>query len=195
MIAEIHSELDEHLGVLQAIRNDAALLQAVENVAQCCINSLRQGGKLLIAGNGGSAADAQHWVAEIVGRYGYDRPGLPAIALTVDTSILTAVGNDYGYEQVFARQVQALARPGDVLFAISTSGNSPNIVAAAQAALVAGVTVVGWTGQSGGKLQSLSTWMLRMPSGKTARIQEGHAVLGHIICGLIEQAMYPRTQA
>jgi D-sedoheptulose 7-phosphate isomerase len=146
----------------------------------------------LFCGNGGSAADAQHWAGELVSRFNYDRPGLAAIALTTDTSILTAIGNDYGYERLFARQVEALGVTGDVLIAISTSGNSPNIVAALEAARVRGITSIGFTGEAGGKMAALCDICLRIPSSSTPRIQEGHEVLGHAICGMIEAAIFPR---
>jgi D-sedoheptulose 7-phosphate isomerase len=146
----------------------------------------------LFCGNGGSAADAQHWAGELVSRFNYDRPGLAAIALTTDTSILTAIGNDYGYERLFAHQVEALGVTGDVLIAISTSGNSPNIVVALEAARARGITSIGFTGEAGGKMAALCDICLRIPSSSTPRIQEGHEVLGHAICGMIEAAIFPR---
>lgn len=146
----------------------------------------------MICGNGGSAADAQHWAGELVSRFNYDRPGLEAIALTTDTSIMTACGNDYGYDYVFARQVEALRVAGDVLFALSTSGNSANVVAALQAARARGITTVAFTGRAGGRAAKLCDVAIRVPHDSTPRIQEGHEVLGHAICGLIEAAMFPR---
>jgi D-sedoheptulose 7-phosphate isomerase len=156
------------------------------------VQALKRGNKLLFAGNGGSAADAQHWAGELVSRFYYDRPGLPGIALTTDTSILTAIGNDYGYDYVFARQVEALGQPGDVLYAISTSGNSRNIVRAIEAARAKGVQVIGFTGQGGGQMAELCDLCFRVPSGETPRIQEGHEALGHMLCALIEAEMFPR---
>src|SRR5947209_17909483 len=144
---------------------DAAML-----IAQC----VRGGRKVLLFGNGGSAADAQHLAAEFVGRFRIERQALPAIALTTDSSILTAVGNDYGFEQIFARQVEALGRPGDLLIAISTSGRSPNVIAACQAARARGLTVVGLTGEAGDRLVDVSDVCIRVPSRNTARIQECH---------------------
>jgi D-sedoheptulose 7-phosphate isomerase len=155
--------------------------------------ALRAGKKILFAGNGGSAADAQHWAAELVSRFNYDRPGLPGIARTTDTSALTAIGNDYGYERVFARQIEALGTKGDVLFAISTSGNSKNILRAIEAAHVAGIEVIGLTGRKGGKMADGCTVCVRMPSDETPKIQEGHELLGHLICGLVEREMFPRA--
>jgi D-sedoheptulose 7-phosphate isomerase len=156
------------------------------------VTALRGGHKLLFAGNGGSAADAQHWAGELVSRFYYDRPGLPAIALTTDTSILTAIGNDYGYDYVFARQVEALGQEGDVLLAISTSGNSRNIVRAIEAAREKQMKVIGFTGQAGGQMADLCDLCFRVPSSETPRIQEGHEALGHLLCALIEAEMFPR---
>ena len=178
--------------LFDAMADDPNLCAATKQAADLTVSSLRAGGKLLLCGNGGSAADAQHWAAELVGRFLYDRPGLPAIALTTDTSILTAVGNDYGYQASFSRQVQALGRPGDVLFALSTSGRSPNVLAAVTAAREQGMHVVGFTGATGGDMLALCDVCLRIPAPDTARVQEGHEVLGHAICALIEAEMFPR---
>jgi D-sedoheptulose 7-phosphate isomerase len=145
---------------------------------------------VMLAGNGGSAADAQHIAGEFVSRFAFDRPGLPAIALTTDTSILTAIGNDYGYDKLFVRQVQAHAQKGDVLIAYSTSGKSPNVVAALEEAKSRGVVCIGMTGNRGGPMQGLCDHYLDVPSADTPKIQEGHAVLGHILCGLVELAMF-----
>lgn len=175
-----------------AMAQDAELCAAAERAAAHVVEALRRGGKLLLCGNGGSAADAQHWAGEFVSRFHYDRPGLAAIALTTDTSILTAVGNDYGYERLFSRQVEALGRSGDVLFAISTSGNSPNVLAALRVAREAGMTCVGFTGASGGAMLDLCDTCIRVPSTVTPSIQEGHEVIGHAICALVEAAMFPR---
>ncbi|MCU0888145.1 MAG: SIS domain-containing protein [Rubritepida sp.] len=174
---------------------DAALCEGTARAAATVTAALRAGRKLMICGNGGSAADAQHWAGELVSRFHYDRPGLPAIALTVDSSILTAIGNDYGYDRVFARQVEALGQAGDVLFALSTSGNSPNILAALEAARARGIATVGFTGQGGGKMAALCELCLRVPSDSTPRIQEGHEVLGHAICAMVEAAIFPRPAA
>ncbi len=179
-------------GLLEAMRADRPLCEATAAAAERLVESLRAGGKLLVCGNGGSAADAQHWAGELVSRFHYDRPGLPAIALTTDTSILTAIGNDYGYERLFARQVEALGKPGDVLFAISTSGRSPNILAALRAARERQIVTVGFTGASGGTMRELCDICLRIPSESTPRIQEGHEVLGHAICAMVEAAIFPR---
>ncbi len=193
MKAYIADEFGKALANMQAMAADAALTQQVMLAAASCVGSLRDGGKLLFCGNGGSAADAQHWAGELVSRFYYDRPGLAAIALTTDSSILTAIGNDYGYDYTFARQVEALGRGGDVLIAISTSGNSPNVLRAAEAAKARGMHVIGFTGRGGGKLSTLSDTCFRIPSEETPRIQEGHEFLGHLLCALIEAEMHPRA--
>jgi D-sedoheptulose 7-phosphate isomerase len=189
----IDTQLAEAQRVLAAIRSDAALLSALEGAAQACLRCLRAGGKLLLVGNGGSAADAQHIAGEFVSRFAYDRPGLAAVALTTDTSILTAIGNDYGYELLFARQVRALGRAGDLLLGYSTSGRSPNILRAFEAAREVGLVTVGFTGNRGGPMRDLCDHLLAVPSADTPKIQEGHLVLGHIFCGLVEAEMFPRA--
>jgi len=188
----IHEELDKSRKALDAICEDESLLDTVESVAALCVERLRLGNKVLFAGNGGSAADAQHLAGEFVSRFAYDRPGLAGIAITTDTSVISAIGNDYGYERIFARQIESLARPGDVFFAISTSGKSPNILAAITAARSLGVHVVGMTGRSGGTMVDSCDTMIRIPSDETPKIQEGHIILGHIICGLVERGYFPR---
>ena len=180
-------------GILTALLDEIeALCAAAAQATEISIAALKAGRKLLFCGNGGSAADAQHWAGELVSRFHYDRPGLPAIALTTDSSILTAIGNDYGYERVFARQVEALGVAGDVLVAISTSGNSPNVVAAIEAARAQGLATIGFTGQGGGLMATLCDVCIRIPSTSTPRIQEGHEVLGHALCALIEATLFPR---
>lgn len=146
--------------------------------------------KDLLAGNGGSAAEAQHIAGELVSRFAFDRPGLPAIALTTDTSILTAIGNDYGYEKLFARQVQAHGQKGDIFVAYSTSGKSPNILLALQEARQRGLVCVGMTGSRGQSMQEFCDYLLEVPSNETPKIQEGHTVLGHILCGLVENTLF-----
>lgn len=188
----IDEQIAEARKVLGLMAEDQRLRLAIETAAQACIESLRAGGKLLFAGNGGSAADAQHMAGEYVSRFMYDRPGLAAVALTTDTSILTAIGNDYGYENLFARQVQALGRPGDVFIGYSTSGTSPNVLKGFEAARAAGLTCIGFTGSRRGPMHELCHIVLAVPSAETPKIQEGHFVLGHIICALVEQAMFPR---
>ena len=190
MQAYITDQIARSQQVLHALAADAALQAALQAAAEACIASLRQGGKLLFAGNGGSAADAQHMAGEFVSRFEFDRPGLAAVALTTDTSILTAIGNDYGYERLFARQVQALGRPGDVLLVYSTSGRSPNILRALEAARAQALVTVGLTGNRGGPMHELCDHLLAVPSPDTPKIQEGHLVLGHILCGLVERALF-----
>lgn len=192
---DVAAAIGETARLMAAMAADAGLCDQAAEAARRVCESLRAGGKLLICGNGGSAADAQHWAGELVSRFLRDRPGLPAIALTTDSSILTAIGNDFGYERVFARQVEALGRPGDVLFALSTSGRSANILAALRAARQGGLLAIGFTGAAGDAMAPLCDLLLRVPSPSTPRIQEGHAVLGHAICALIEEALAPRAEA
>ncbi len=181
--------IEDSLAVKQSVLADRALLEGLERVAKCCIAALRAGNKILIAGNGGSAADAQHIAAEFVSRFDFDRPGLPAIALTTDTSILTAIGNDYGYEHVFRRQVQAQGRAGDVFIGISTSGNSRNIITAVEEARQMQITTVALCG-AGGALPKMVDHALCVPATHTPRIQESHILLGHILCGYVEEVIF-----
>ena len=180
----IKQELNEHLITLDATMKSIG--SALEVAANICIDSLKQGGKILIFGNGGSAADAQHIAAELVGRYKLERKGLSAIALSTDTSSLTAIANDYGYEHVFDRQIEALANPEDVAVGISTSGNSSNVINALQLAKNIGCKTIGLSGKSGGDMNKLCDVNLVIPAKDTARIQEMHILAGHIICHLIE---------
>lgn len=189
----IQRQIRETADNLRAMSDDAALHAALAKVVSACIAALRGGNKLLFAGNGGSAADAQHLAGELVSRFHYDRPGLPAFALTTDTSVLTAIGNDYGYERLFARQIEAVGMPGDVFLGISTSGRSPNILQALRAARAKGMISVGLTGRGGGQMPGLCDHCLHVPSDSTPRIQEGHIALGHTLCCLIEQQMFPKT--
>jgi D-sedoheptulose 7-phosphate isomerase len=186
----IVSQISEAQRVMTAMLADEALLTTVEAATSACINCMRTGGKILLAGNGGSAADAQHIAGEFVSRFAFDRPGLPAIALTTDTSILTAIGNDYGYEKLFTRQIQALGNKGDIFIGYSTSGKSPNILRAFEEARTRGLVCVGFTGNRGGPLRDLCDYLLEVPSTDTPKIQEGHLVLGHIICGLVESNLF-----
>lgn len=189
----IAAQFRETADNLRAMSEDAALHASIAQVAQACITALRQGNKILFAGNGGSAADAQHLAGELISRFHYDRPGLSAFALSTDSSVLTAIGNDYGYEQLFARQVQAVGKPGDVFFGISTSGRSPNILNALRAAREQGLLTVGLTGRNGGQMPERCDYCLRAPSDSTPRIQEGHIAIGHTVCWLIEQQMFPKA--
>ncbi len=188
----IKAEFGKTLENFQRMAADAALAAQIEQAVALCVDALKAGRKILFAGNGGSAADAQHWAGELVSRFYYDRPGLPAIALTTDTSILTAIGNDYGYDYTFARQIEALGQQGDVFVAISTSGRSKNIMRALEACEAKGVRVIGFTGEHGGDMKDRCDICFRVPSSETPRIQEGHEFIGHLLCALIESEMFPR---
>ena len=188
----IQAQIAEAQRVISAMQTDAKLLAILEKTVSVCIDCFKNGGKILFAGNGGSAADAQHMAAEFVSRFAFDRPGLPAIALTTDTSILTAIGNDYGFEKLFARQIQAHGNKGDVFVGYSTSGQSPNILLAFEEARARNLTCVGLTGNRGGPMLELCDYLLEVPSSDTPKIQEGHFILGHIICGLVENAIFKK---
>jgi D-sedoheptulose 7-phosphate isomerase len=171
----------------------ARLAPDVAAAAGLLIAAYRKGCKVLVFGNGGSAADAQHFAAELVGRFERERRALPALALTVNASDLTAIGNDYGYDRVFARQVEGQARPGDVAVAITTSGNSANVLAGAAAARLLGLKVIGLTGAQGGRLQELCDVCVRIPAARTALVQEAHAAVIHSLCSAVETALFPRA--
>ncbi len=176
---------------IAAFTADPEFQQVMIDMAETITAAMRAGRKLMVAGNGGSAADAQHIAGEFVSRLMFDHPPLPAIALTTDTSALTATANDYGYEHIFSRQVLALGQEGDVLLAISTSGNSPNVLAALQGARAQGITTLGFTGEGGGEMAHLCDQVLRAPSSWTPVIQQIHLVAIHIVCALVERAMFP----
>jgi D-sedoheptulose 7-phosphate isomerase len=176
-------------------RLERAAARPVAEAAEAVVAALESGGTVYFCGNGGSAADAQHLAAELAGRYLLERPALAAVALTTNTSALTAIGNDYGFDQVYARQLQALGTAGDVLVAISTSGRSPNVVAAIEVAHRLGMTVIGMTGLPGRAFAGLCDVALVTPDAATPRIQEGHIAMGHVLCGLVEQAMFGRAAA
>ena len=188
-ITFIDVQLQESAQIMTRIRAD--FREAILEAAETMIAALRNGHKILICGNGGSAADASHFAAELVGRLQRDRRALPAIALTTDISILTAVGNDYGYDQVFRKQVEALGQSGDVLIAISTSGNSPNILTAIETARLQGMTVIGLTGRTGGEMVPVCDQALIMPAASSQHIQEGHIAIIHIWCEIIEDTLFP----
>lgn len=190
---DIAGQLRETADNLRAMSEDAALHASLAAVANTCIGALRRGNKILFAGNGGSAADAQHLAGELVSRFNHDRPGLPALALTTDTSVLTAIGNDYGFEHLFARQIEAVGVRGDVFIGISTSGRSPNVLRALRTAREKGLVTVGFTGRGGGDMPALCDHCLHVPADATPRIQEGHISLGHTLCWLIERAIFPQT--
>ncbi len=182
-IEYLNGEHAAHMAMFNAL---APLFSLISDIGMKMQKTIQNGGKILLCGNGGSAADAQHIAAEIVGRFKKERKGMAAIALTTDTSILTSVGNDYGYDYIFARQVEALCRPEDLVIGITTSGNSANVVRAMEAAKAIGATTVGLTGGMGGKLNTLCDFNLVMPSNVTARIQEAHIFVGHCLCEILE---------
>ena len=187
----IDKEIEKILNVVTALR-EPEVQSNIQTIADACVKAIQESKKIIFAGNGGSAADAQHWSAELIARFNYDRPSIASIALTVDTSAVTAIGNDYGYDYVFARQIEGLGQAGDVFIAISTSGNSPNIIRAIEAAKSKGILTVGFTGEKGGKMKDACDLMFRAPSNETPHIQEAHAMIGHLLCGLIELAIYPQ---
>lgn len=186
----ISMQITEAQKVMSAMLADETLITTVELAAKACIGCLQSGGKILLAGNGGSAADAQHIAGEFVSRFAFDRPGLPAIALTTDSSVSTAISNDYGYEKLFVRQIQAHGNKGDIFMGYSTSGKSPNILNAFKAAKEQGLISIGLTGNCRGQMSDLCDYLLEVPSRETPKIQEGHLVLGHILCGLVEGALF-----
>ena len=186
---EIRAQIEASISVKQAVLLDQLLLEQVGRLARDCVESLKAGGKIIFAGNGGSFADAQHLSAEFTSRFLFDRAPLASLALGTNNSAISAIGNDYGYEQVFAREIEAIAKPGDVFIPITTSGNSPNILAAVEVAKSCGVVTVGWTGETGGRIKLMCDCIC-IPSHETARIQECHILIGHILCGLVEKEYF-----
>ena len=193
-IQSVKSQIQASIDVKATLLGEDALMQQVFELAEKCTAALRAGGKVIFCGNGGSFADAQHLSAEFTSRFLFDRPGLPSLALGTNSSAMTAIGNDYGYENVFAREIQSIATPADVLIAITTSGNSGNILKALDAAKKANVPAVVLTGAGRGMLDA-GTETLNIPSTDTARIQECHILLGHIICGLVEESIFGSLRA
>ena len=186
----IGSSVESAIVAMESLRADATLLSTLSRIAQSLIHAFRQGNKILLFGNGGSANDAQHIATELVGRFAFDRPALPALSLSESLSSVTAISNDHGFEQVFSRQIEALGRAGDVAIAISTSGNSPNVLHAVATANRADLLTIGLTGHSGGKLRSLVKECICVPSNDTPRIQECHTLIGHILSQIVEQEMF-----
>lgn len=182
--------IEDSISLKQKILKSNDLLISIEQVVATCTEALCQGNKILFCGNGGSAADAQHLAAELSGRFYFDRPPLDAEALHVNTSYLTAVANDYSFDEVFARMVRAMGKEGDILVGLSTSGNSPNIIKAFQAAHEKGLITIAFTGETGGKLRPLSDFLINVPSSDTPRIQESHIMIGHILCEQIEEKIF-----
>ena len=199
MKAEANKTASEYFAasrdVVDRSRVDGQFMDALVRIADVWTKALRGGGKILLAGNGGSAGDAQHIAGELLSRLNFDRPALAGIALTTDTSVLTAIGNDYGFERVFERQVIGLGRPGDVFVGISTSGKSPNILRALTVARHSELTTIGFTGQSGGAMLDLCDWCLRVPSQLTPLIQQIHITAAHVICGLVEEELFGEESA
>lgn len=188
MINDIKNQLQAHQSVIARIQQD--MPQQIADVVELMINCFRNGKKLLVMGNGGSAADSQHFAAEIVGRFKLERAALPAIALSTDTSILTAIGNDYGFDTIFSRQIEALAEKGDVVIGLSTSGNSPNVLKALELAKERGCLTIGLLGKDGGSIKTVCDLALIVPTNDTPRVQEGHITIIHIICDLVEKGMF-----
>jgi D-sedoheptulose 7-phosphate isomerase len=192
------TDFEKRIGILieasiaakRAMVADSHIVATLAKVCELLVNALRQGNKILLFGNGGSAADAQHLASEFVGRLAFDRPALPALSLSVNSSCVTAIGNDYGFDQVFARQIEALARPRDVAIGISTSGNSSNVLCAFSTARKMGLHTVALTGNSGGKLRGSVDHCICVPSNETPRIQECHCLIGHILSKLVEQTIF-----
>lgn len=188
MIEEINRQLQDHRALIEVLERELSPL--IAGMAGLISSALADGRKLLVMGNGGSAADSQHFVAEIVGRFKMERRALPAVALSTDTSILTAIGNDYGFDSVFSRQVEALAASGDVVVGISTSGNSPNVLKALNTARELGCHTIGLLGKDGGSIKAACDLALVVPSSDTPRIQEGHITIIHIVCDLVEKELF-----
>ncbi|MCX8112758.1 MAG: D-sedoheptulose 7-phosphate isomerase [Bacteroidia bacterium] len=190
MQERIRHSIEEAISLRRAMVESLDQLDLIERITRAVIQTLRGGGRVFFCGNGGSAADAQHLAAELTGRYYKDRPPLPAEALHVNTSFLTAVANDYGYEETYARLLRGWGRAGDLLWAMSTSGNSPNILKALDTARELGMTTVGLTGATGGQMIGRCDYLLRVPSTDTPRIQEMHMLVGHIVCELVERELF-----
>ncbi|MEG0332877.1 MAG: D-sedoheptulose 7-phosphate isomerase [Akkermansia sp.] len=180
----------EILHIAENFRQLSTLAPKIEEIAQLCTQAIRDGHKIIFCGNGGSAADSQHLAAELVGRYKLNRKAMNAMALTVDTSILTAIGNDYGFDTIFSRQLEGVGQAGDVLIGLSTSGNSPNIILAMQLAKNMGIATIALTGNAGGKMKDMADLTLNVPSDATNHIQEMHIASGHLICGIVESEIY-----
>ena len=187
MIQSIFNELNEHTKVLELVRDE--MLPMITKVSKILVETIHSGNKILLFGNGGSAADAQNIASDLIGRYKKERRGLPALALTTDTSALTAIGNDYGFNNVFSRQVEALAKKGDAVIGISTSGNSENVLEGIISANKMECKTIGLTGNDGGKLEAICNYNIIIPSNNNARIQEMHILIGHIFCEIIESKL------
>ena len=190
-IASIQDQIQKSITIKTALLNDTTKLNLIDQCVKVITNAYRNGKKTLIAGNGGSAADAQHISGEFVSKFNFDRPGLSSIALTTNTSVLTAIGNDYGYEHIVKRQLEAFGCEGDVFIGISTSGNSKNILKALEVCRDKGIFSIAFTGEDGNKMKELSDVCIEVPSNETPRIQECHILIGHIICCIVEENLFP----
>ena len=190
LVNYISNQIQDSYKLKRKIFDNKDMLDLISIISKKIVQAYRSGNKTLFAGNGGSAADAQHIAGELVSRFYFDRPGLPAIALTTDTSIMTAIGNDYGYEKIFSRQIQANGMEGDIFFAISTSGNSKNIIEALKECKKKGIVTVGLTGLSGGDMKDFCDYYICIPSDETPRIQESHLLIEHIICAVVEEEIF-----
>jgi D-sedoheptulose 7-phosphate isomerase len=193
MINFIKSKIEESVKLKTSLLSNTAILNAINNIVEDIVNCYKNNGKVLWCGNGGSAADAQHLAAELSGRFYYDRPPLFSEALHVNTSYTTAVANDYSYDIIYSRLVEAMGKKGDVLIGLSTSGNSANVLKAIEKANTMGITTIAFTGQTGGKMNGLSNYLINIPSIDTPRIQECHMLLGHTICELVEMKLFPKN--
>lgn len=187
----IRQRIEASIAIKQEVLKDEELMDRLLALSNECVAAFNRGNKVILAGNGGSAADAQHIAAEFVSRFEFDRPGLPSIAITTDTSMITAIGNDYGYDRVFTRQLEAISKPGDVFIGITTSGNSVNVVHALERAKSLELVTATFTGLSG-KVHELAEYVIAVPSKHTARIQECHILVGHILCGIVEDSLFER---
>ncbi len=186
----IKEQIKKSYETKQAIYENEELLSKIEELVKLCVELYKGSHKTILAGNGGSAADAQHIAAELVGRYGFDRPSIPSLALTTDTSNLTAIGNDYGYDKVFSRQLEGMGQSGDIFIGISTSGNSANLINAFMSAKAKGIITVALVGKDGGEMAKMADIALVVPSNSTPRIQESHILIGHILCDIIEKEIF-----
>ena len=188
MLGVIRGELQSHLSTINAVIN--TLENDIQSVSKLCIEVLKNGNKILLCGNGGSAADAQHLVGELVNKFYFDRPMLDSIALNVNTSVITAIANDSGYDNIFSKQIESLVNKNDIVVGISTSGNSRNVINGLLKAKEKGVTTVGMTGETGGKMKEIVDLLINVPSDITPRIQEAHILIGHIVCGVVEEELF-----
>lgn len=186
----IRKQIEDSLNVKRELLENEKIQKLIEDSVDLCCKAISNGKKILFIGNGGSAADAQHLAGELVNRFGFERPGLSALALTTDTSVITSISNDYGFEMVFSRQIQAIGTKGDVLMALSTSGNSANIINGIEEARKREIATIGLTGRNGGKMPEICDICIRVPSDSTPRIQEAHILVGHILCSMIENTLF-----